>query len=289
MAENKIALLTDFGTDDTYVGVMKGVMQRAVPDARFIDLTHAIAPQRVQEAAFSLLNAFRYFAPGTVFLVVVDPGVGSKRLPVAVAAGDYLFVAPDNGVLSYVLALYDRYESVHLNNPDYQLDQISRTFHGRDIFAPAAAYLASGTPLHELGTPVNDLVKLPQPALEITGRTISGEVMQTDRFGNIVTNIGQFVWRSETRLSLNPTFGSGHARRLPLEATSARVRVNDTVIPSINRFYGDVQRGELLALVGSSGYLEISVNQGSAADRLDATNGDRVELELGEFDAAVRD
>lgn len=288
MADHVIALLTDFGTEDTYVGVMKGVMQRIHPAAKFIDLTHAIAPQRVREAAFSLVNAYMYFEPGTVFLIVVDPGVGSLRRSVAVSAKDYTFVAPDNGVLSYVLATCDTYQAIELDNPAYRLAQVSQTFHGRDVFAPAAAYLASGTPLRELGSPVDDLVKLPQPEVEIQNRRVVGEVIQIDRFGNVITSLGHVSWRSETRLSLTPAFGQKRVQ-LPFEAQAVRMRLNDTVITSVNRTYSDAPRGGLLALVGSSGYLEVSVNQGDAADRLDATVGDRVELELGEFDATVRD
>src|SRR5688500_2938100 len=142
-----IALLTDFGTEDIYVGVMKGVMKSIAPDAEFIDITHAITPQSIQEGALALKNSYHYFPQGTIFLVIVDPGVGSTRRPIVVTAGGYTFVAPDNGVLSYMLVeliTISDVQAFNLAHPSYRLQNISNTFHGRDVFAPAAAHLASG-------------------------------------------------------------------------------------------------------------------------------------------------
>ena len=178
-----VALLTDFGTTDTYVGVMKGVMLGICPDLQFVDLTHAIQPQNVKQAAFALLNSYRFFPPDPIFLVVVDPGVGSERRAIAARAGGYTFVAPDNGVLSYLLRELGHVASVELNNLQqslakvgYRRERISSTFHGRDIFAPAAALLATVVPLDQLGNRLEQPVELPAPLLITTDEHVRGEV-----------------------------------------------------------------------------------------------------------------
>lgn len=275
-----IALLTDFGNDDVYVGVMKGVMREIAPQADFIDITHTISPQHVREAAFGLTNAFRYFPKGTVFLVVVDPGVGSLRRPIAIQAGGYTFVAPDNGVLSYALAFADHADAVVLDKPQYHLKNVSQTFHGRDIFAPVTAHLSNGVPLAEVGTPVTDWVALPVPSLDVSPSIIRGEILDIDRFGNLITSIGRLSWVDTTRMTLNPAFGQ-ELFTVPINLNEAEVWLNGQNISTIQRSYSDVRRGEVLALLGSSGYLEISVNQGNAAQRLDVSVGDLVELKLG--------
>lgn len=158
-----IAVLTDFGTLDPYVGIMKGVMLGINPVAQIVDLTHAVVRHNVREGAFLLANSVRYFPRGTVFLAVVDPGVGGARRPLAADAGGYQFVGPDNGLLSYALDDLGGGRAVALTESAFRLPQVSYTFHGRDVFAPAAAYLSMGTPLDALGTPVTDAVKLPAP------------------------------------------------------------------------------------------------------------------------------
>ncbi len=275
-----IALLTDFGTTDMYVGVMKGVIRRICPDAALVDITHHIEPQNVRQAAFALMASHSYFPPGTVFLVVVDPGVGTTRRPIAVRGGDNIFVGPDNGVLTYALAGTTPLSIVELNNSAYHLPEVSDTFHGRDLFAPAAAYLAGGVKLEELGTAADSMFVLPTPALLVSGKTISGEVTQIDRFGNVITSIGYLHWVNAGRLRLSPRFGDQHTP-VPLNAEESRVELNSTVQHGIRHTYGDAPRGELLALVGSSGFLELAVNQGSAAARLGVEIGDRVELTAG--------
>lgn len=282
-----IALLTDFGNEDIYVGVMKGVMRGICPDADFIDITHSIAPQHVREAAFGLMNAYQFFPAGTIFLVVIDPGVGSMRRPIAVQAGDYAFIAPDNGVLSYALRDMTDVKIVELSNPAYHLPQVSYTFHGRDIFSPAAAHLATGVPIEELGNLQDSMIHLPLPELSIDQRTITGEVVHIDRFGNIITSIGHMHWVGSDRLSLNPVFGLNVAT-VPVDAEHARIRIGDEQIVSVRVSYSEAMRGDLLAIVGSTNYLEISVNQGNAAQRLDVAVGDRVEMSLGDIDAAIR-
>lgn len=272
-----IALLTDFGLSDIYVGVMKGVMRGIHPPSQFVDISHAIQPQNVRQAAFALLNSYRYFPPGTVFLIVVDPGVGTTRRPLAAQAGDYLFVAPDNGVLSYVFQELQDVQIVELENPDYRLPNASNTFHGRDIFAPAAAHLAAGVSLFQLGSVVTDPMLLPAPELTVEDKRIVGELVHIDHFGNAVTSIGQLHWVRDDRLTLVPRLGD-ETGSVQIVAPTARILLTGAELTGIYHHYGEVGRGDLLAMVGSNGHLEISVNQGSAAVRLDLAIGDRVEV-----------
>lgn len=274
-----IALLTDFGLTDIYVGVMKGVMRAIDPQAQFVDITHAIQPQNVRQAAFALLNSYRYFPEETVFLVVVDPGVGSNRKPIAVQAGKRLFVAPDNGVLSYVLQEMRDAVIVELNNPAYQLETVSSTFHGRDIFAPAAAHLSRGVALLALGTPLLDAVTLPEPRLDVQDGRIGGEVMHIDHFGNVTTSIGSLRWVAPEQLMLNARFGEYASVAVP--AREVTITMGEHEIASIHPTFADVERGEVLAVVESSGYLELAVNQGNCAERLNVSIGDPVEVQIG--------
>jgi S-adenosylmethionine hydrolase len=273
-----IALLTDFGTTDTYVGVMRGVMLGIAPDAQFADLTHAVQPQNIKQAAFLLLNSYHFFPPETIFLVVVDPGVGSIRKPIAVRAGGYNFVAPDNGVLSYVLSEIGRYQTVQLENEQYRLAGTSNTFHGRDIFAPAVAHLASGVALERFGGVVKQPLLLPEPTLIINENRISGEVLHVDHFGTAVTSIGILNWSGLTKLTLTPRFGGRSA--LTFSADTSMAAVGDQHVAEIKHAYAEVGQGEALALVGSSGYLELSINGGNFAERFGMKIGDPVELQV---------
>ena len=277
--QSVIALLTDFGTVDTYVGVMKGVMLGIRSRTRFIDITHAIQPQNVRQAAFALMNAYRYFPHGTIFLVVVDPGVGSSRRPLIVSAGGYLFVGPDNGVFSYVLQEWDDATLLEPTEERYLLPQISSTFHGRDVFAPLAAHLAADTPLQAMGFVITDPVLLPAPQLDISGDALRGEVVHVDRFGNAVTSIGELQWSGDQVLMLNPRFG-GPRDSLRVDAAQARVLAGEVTLAGICRTYAEVGRGDLLATVGSDGFLEIAMNQGDAAARLGLAIGESVEVRL---------
>ena len=277
-----IALLTDFGQQDIYVGVMKAVMRGICPSVEFIDLTHAIPPQSVRGGAIALRNSYSYFPAETIFLVIVDPGVGSARRPVAVHAGAYTFVAPDNGVLSYTLAeIGGKQTAVVLENPGYHRQAVSATFHGRDVFAPAAAYLARGeVTLHQLGRIIHELAELPTPTLQVEGKHISGEVTHIDHFGNIITSIGEMRWVDESRLVISIA-GQMSAR---LIADDITVRIGGETIYGILHAYHEIGRGELMAQIDSNGYLEIAVNQGDAARRLKVTIGDPLELILGNDD-----
>lgn len=272
-----IALLTDFGLSDAYVGIMKGVIASICPTASQIDITHAIEPQNVRQAAYVLLTSYRYFPADTVFLVVVDPGVGTAREPIAVAADHGLFVAPDNGVLSYVLARQTVTGRVGLHNPAYRLPVVSRTFHGRDIFSPAAAHLAAGIELHHLGPALPDLQQLPDPRLDITPTTIHGEVLHIDRFGNVITSIGEILWEGD-QLRLMPRFGANHPPTPVLRPERCLITAGSYTVQGITPTYGAVPPGTLTALVGSSGQLELGVNQGHAAHILKAALGDPITL-----------
>jgi len=253
-----ITLLTDFGTADAYVGIIKGVIASHSPTTPLIDLTHHIPPQDLQAARFHLLNAFPYFPRGTIHLVIVDPGVGSQRRPVALKlAGGYL-VGPDNGILSGVGDRYPVQQAVTLDRPTYwRTPNPSPTFHGRDIFAPVAGYLATGIPLGALGTAISpeSLVRLDIPPVKINPLGLEGCIQAIDHFGNGITTI------AAEHLGDRPW-------QLVLGATS---------IPQ-GTTYASVSSDQPLALVGSHGWLEIAVNQGNAQAQLGFTRGDRVTL-----------
>jgi hypothetical protein len=270
-----VTVTTDFGTADGYVGTMKGVILSIAPDARLVDLSQDIAPQDVRQAAYVLHATYPFFPPRTVHLVVVDPGVGSARRAIALRTPKGTFVGPDNGVFSYIMAEQPVEAVVELADPRYQLPEVSHTFHGRDIFAPAAAHLAAGVPLDALGPPVPDPITLPLPQLAIDAEAISGEVLHTDHFGNVITSIGRLTWRSDAPgLTLEPAFRSG--REALTLRDDGRVRAGGRVIDGIHRAYASVERGELLALVGSGGFLEVAVREGSAAERLELRPGDPI-------------
>jgi S-adenosylmethionine hydrolase len=269
-----ITLMTDFGAADGYVGTMKGVILGIAPAARLVDLSHEIAPQNVRQAAFVLLTSYSFFPSRTIHLVVVDPGVGSARRAVAMRTPAGTFVGPDNGVFSYVMALETVEALVELADPCYRLPRVSHTFHGRDLFAPAAAHLASGVPIADLGPAVADPVTLPLPRLDVTPESVVGQVLHVDHFGNVVTSIGELTW-IEAELAFEPALGRGRGR---VVAANAAVEVAGQRIAGVQRAYVQVEPGEMLALVGSSGYLEIAIREGSAAQTLGVRPGDEVVL-----------
>ncbi|MCD6291593.1 MAG: SAM-dependent chlorinase/fluorinase [Anaerolineae bacterium] len=244
-----ITMTTDFGMSDGYVGIMKGVILSIAPDATIVDITHDIQPHAISQAAFVIAAAAPYFPSGTVHLVVVDPGVGSERRAIAVQIKRTYFVAPDNGVLTLILQPLSGNpppaKIIHLRRRKYWLPQVSNTFHGRDVFAPVAAHLATGTPITKLGKSIDDpvLLDLPRAQQNLDG-SIEGHILYVDRFGNLVTNIPASWLKAEVPW---------------------RIEVAGRVIDKLSSTYADVQRGQLLALVGSSGMLELSVREGSAA------------------------
>lgn len=245
-----ITLLTDFGRLDHYVGVMKGVLLQIAPKATLIDISHEIAPQDIVRAAFVLRQTWNWYPPGTVHLAVVDPGVGSSRRILAGKYGGQLVVAPDNGLVSMVHREI-RLEAMHVvDNRKYMLSTVSATFHGRDVMAPVAAHLASGVPIQKLGPPTDRLEVL-EAATPSVGRdsTIAGKVLCVDHFGNLITNI--------SRQHLLPLVRHPHA---------AQVYVGSQCVGPLRTAYHEVPAGEPLALIGSSDYLEISINCGHAAE-----------------------
>jgi S-adenosyl-L-methionine hydrolase (adenosine-forming) len=259
-AAGLIALITDFGTQDSYVGVMKGVMLTLCSTVQFIDLTHDLPPQDLYAARFTLLSAYPYLPLGTIYLVVVDPGVGTRRRAIAVQTGQGFLVGPDNGVFSGVIAPEPAVKAVELTNPDYwRMPQPSATFHGRDIFAPAAAHLANGVPLEALGRSLDpqSLVRLPLASPSQTTAGWEGVVQYIDRFGNAATTIP------------SGAVGSG-----PWSLTLGTITLPGAIT------YGNVAPGDALALVGSHGFVEIAVNQGSAQQRYGLIVGDRVVVTL---------
>lgn len=254
-----ISLLTDFGLQDPYVGIMKGVILGIAPQARLIDLSHEIPPQDVAAARFALMTAYPYLPSGTIHLAVVDPGVGSSRRAVAIQTETGFLVGPDNGLFSGVLAQTPALAAVELNRPRYwRTPSPSRTFHGRDIFAPTAAHLANGIPLAELGDPLDvaELVRWdwPQPQEEPDGGR--GVIQSIDRFGNGITTLpGNWV-----------------------EGRNWRAWIKGITIRSAATF-AEGSEGELLALVGSSGWVEIAQNRGNASRTLDFKVGDEVRVQ----------
>lgn len=258
-----ISLLTDFGFGDAYVGIMKGVILSKAPEVRIVDISHQIVPQCLVQAAYLIESAFRYFPKGTVHVVVVDPGVGSDRAIVAMEANGYFFLAPDNGVLTRVLRKTTAATLVAVENRNFFLQDVSRTFHGRDIFAPVAAYLATGGNINQLGPSMAPdtlaHLLLSEPEILKTGELV-GVVIDIDRFGNLITNIDQGLLKGLCCHNVS----------------EVKVCIGENQIPGLNTSYAEVSPGAMLALIGSRDTLEISINCGSAKDQLSATIGDPV-------------
>ncbi len=255
-----ITLTTDFGLKDHYAGAMKGAVLSINPDAKVIDITHLIAPGNITEAAFIMAEACLFFPKGTVHVGVVDPGVGTKRRPVIIETEQYLFVGPDNGLLSLAAKKDGIKRAVELTAPKLFLNPASATFHGRDIFGPVAARLSIGLDPIEAGREIaGDIVSLKIPGPKKKGMALRGEVIHIDSFGNLITNI-----KSED------------IKRLCAKQLS--ISVKGAVLKGIKKTYGLAKAGSLLALIGSSGCLELAVNQGNASKTLSAELGDEVIL-----------
>ncbi len=255
-----IALLSDFGSRDHYAGTMKGVMMGICPELSLVDITHSVRPHDVLEGALQLAAACRYFPPGTIFLAVVDPGVGSSRRGLAAEAGDYRFVAPDNGLLTAVFQEMPPRKIVELTERRYARPTVSRTFEGRDRFAPAAAWLARGIQLSALGRTLPSCQQIDIPRPEVTTTTLRGVVLLVDHFGNLVTNIDRRAFEALARDHPVSLTAGGHA------------------IGGVVATYADIRPGEVCALFGSTDHLEIAANGGSAEAALALTRGARIEI-----------
>ena len=255
-----IALLSDFGSRDHYAGTMKGVMLGICPDATLVDITHDVPAHDVLDASLQLAAACRYFPAGTIFLAVVDPGVGSTRRGIAAEAGEYRFVAPDNGVLTVALRDFPPKKIVELTERRYARPTVSRTFEGRDRFAPAAAWLAKGIQLTALGRPVADYHRADIPQPEVTETGVRGVVLRIDRFGNAVTNIDRRTFEAAAR------------------AKSVQVSADGRQVQQIVATYAEIPAGGVGALFGSTDHLELAANGASAAEQLGIGRGARVEV-----------
>jgi S-adenosylmethionine hydrolase len=257
MSRGPITLTTDFGTSDHFVGAMKGVILGIAPRAQIVDITHEIAPQQVSEGAFTIAQAWKCFPKGTIHVVVVDPGVGSARRPILCEAEGQFFIAPDNGVLSMVSDAAHHKIRV-ISNEKLFLKTISKTFHGRDVFAPAAAHLFQGLAPAKFGKTIHDSVRLPSlKPVRISERVWQGTVLKIDHFGNLITNFPASEF-------------AGHFQ----------LRAGSNTIAKLAATYAETEIGELFAIVGSAGYIEVSVNQGSAAKSLGVGAGAPVELAI---------
>jgi S-adenosylmethionine hydrolase len=255
-----LTLLTDFGTADGYVAAMKGTALSILPTLRVVDITHDVPHQDIFRAALILKQVASTFPEGTVHVVVVDPGVGTARRPIVVESGDHYFVGPDNGVLA--LAAVPPRRAYHITNRNLMLDRLSRTFHGRDIFAPTGAHLAYATSVEDVGPAVDEIAEIPFPQPTLGDSSITGEVIFADQYGNLMINI------NEDHLA-------------GLAPDTMTLNVSGIAIAGLKQTYGDVRTGELVFYIGSAGYLEVARREGSARHYLGAPRGSQVVLHHG--------
>lgn len=261
MPKKIITLTTDFGLRDYYVGALKGVMVNIAPQARLVDISHDIPAQDIMAGAWVVQNSAYLFPTETVHLVVVDPGVGTDRKPIALKIEDHYFVGPDNGIFS-LLAKQNEFEAVHLTNTNYWRSSPSNTFHGRDIFAPVAAHLSAGVALAELGEPLDELetYRWASPIADDDG--LQGWVVHIDTFGNLVTNLPGSM--------IEETIGD----------EAFKIYIGNTILTDIVTTFGAVVEGEPAAYIGSSGMLEIAINKGDAQEMLGIEKGAQISLVL---------
>jgi len=267
-----VTLTTDFGLNDHFVGTMKGVILRIVPDAEIVDICHSVQAFDILDGALALAQTYSYFPPRTVHLVVVDPGVGGARRPIIASSEEQSFVAPDNGVLSLMYAREERLNVRHITSEHYFLQPISNTFHGRDIFAPVAAYLAKGVEHEKFGEEITDFVRFNAPRPKPTdANTVRGVVLRVDRFGNLITN-----------------FTAQDAPALFQQTPPAfKIVVGKREISVMRSNYAEGAPGEVFGILGSMGYLEIVANRGSAAQLVGSGKGTEVQLILEGATAAT--
>lgn len=260
-----VTLTTDFGLNDHFVGTMKGVILNIAPDAQIIDICHSVQPFDILDGALALAETYNYFPARTVHLVVVDPGVGSARRPIIASSDRHNFVAPDNGVLSLMYAREERVHVRHVSSDHYFLQPISNTFHGRDIFAPVAAYLAKGVDHEKFGPEITDYVRFNAPKPKaIDAKTVRGVVLKVDRFGNLITNF------TPTDV---PALFEG-------QATGFKISVGKREVTTMRASYSEGSPGEVFGILGSMGYLEIAANRGAANQLTSAAKGTEVNISV---------
>lgn len=258
---NVITLTTDFGLRDYYVSAMKAVMLGIAPEARLIDVSHDIPSQDIMAGSWVLKNSAMLFPSNTVHTVVIDPGVGTERHPIALQVEDQYFVGPDNGIFSLLTSDID-YTAVRLTKQEYLRDSPSNTFHGRDIFAPAAAHLSRGVPLEELGEPLDELVsyRWMQPIADKDG--VQGTIIHIDKFGNLITNIPEALIKEM------------------VESKKVKIYVGNVILNDISNTFGAVAEGEPVAYIGSAGMLEVGINKGDAEEMLGVQKGTQISIVL---------
>lgn len=265
MAKGIITLTTDFGTADPYVGAMKGVILNVNPDATIIDISHDVAPFDILDGALTIAQAYRYYPPRTLHLVVVDPSVGTQRRPILAVGEQHYFVAPDNGVLSLVYDREERMSVRHIESEHYFLSPISNTFHGRDIFAPVAGWFSKGLEPSKFGPEITDFVRLSAPKPKaLNEKLFKGIVLKIDKFGNAITN-----------------FTTSDVPQLFSETPPPfKIVVGKQEVTKLNRIYAEGASGEIFAIIGSSGFLELATSRGGAARVLGVQRGSEIGVML---------
>ncbi len=259
-----VTLTTDFGVTDHFVGTMKGVILDIAPETQIVDISHAVQAFDVLDGALTVAQAYSYFPAGTVHLVIVDPGVGTARRPILVSTERHHFVAPDNGVLSLVYAREERMHVRHVTAEHYSLQPVSKTFHGRDIFAPIAAYLAKGVDSEKFGEEITDFVRFNAPKPKTVDKGMKGIVLKVDRFGNLITN---FTPQDVPML-------------MQLDPLPFKIVVGKKEVTNIRTLYAEGEPGEVFGILGSMGYLEIAANRASAAQLTGVGKGAEVNIQL---------
>lgn len=250
-------MLTDFGTKDYFVGAMKGVILSINPNVQIVDITHEIEAQNINAAKFTLQACYKNFPEKTIFVAVVDPGVGSNRRAILVETDEYFFVAPDNGLLSFIFNETVNFKVYELTNEKFFAENISRTFHGRDVFAPVAAHLSNGINPFEFGVQIDEFIRLNETKpFENESGEIVGEIIHIDKFGNLITNL--------TKENLPEKFV---------------LEINDVKIEKLNEYFAEAEKGEILMIFGSAGFLEIAAFQSSAQKLLNSKAGNLVKVE----------
>jgi S-adenosylmethionine hydrolase len=291
-----ITLLTDFGNQDAYVGVMKGVIAGINPFANIVDICHSVPPQDIFGGAYLLYSSYKYFPKKTIHVAVVDPGVGSRRDIVCVVTKDYFFLLPDNGILSFIIQDEKPKSIFRITNSKYFLPSPSNTFHGRDVFAPVAAHLSLGVKPQQLGIKINQLEQLdmPKPVRKKPGQA-EGRIIYIDRFGNLITNItkehlmqhdhSQSLLKTQMKeitLPISPPSQGGDEGGVKINLKCLETTIGKKKIIGLSETYTDVKAGEPLVLIGSAGFLEVSINQGNAQKYFKADKGSKIIIEIGQ-------